>query len=82
MNITIKFSVDRNDEGARLDVFLTNKLNNFTRSNIKKFINDKCVKINNNTIVSASKKIRVNDDILVKLVVKKTNGLKKLILKN
>ena len=75
MDNTIKFSVNRNEEGSRIDVFLTNKLNNFTRSNIKKFINNKCVKINNNIIISASKKIKVNDNILIKLIVKKSNKL-------
>ena len=38
MNNTIKFYVDRNNEGKRLDVYLTENLNEFTRSFLIKFL--------------------------------------------
>ena len=47
MNNTIKFSVDENNSGKRLDVFLAENINEFTRSFLKKLIEDKQVKLNN-----------------------------------
>ena len=36
MNNTIKFSVDEKDSGKRLDIFLAENINEFTRSFLKK----------------------------------------------
>ena len=38
MNNTIKFSVDSNNKGKRLDIFLAENINQFTRSFLKKLI--------------------------------------------
>ena len=41
MNNTIKFSVNINNNGKRLDVFLTENISEFTRSFLKKLIENK-----------------------------------------
>ncbi len=66
MNNTIKFFVSQDDDSARLDVFLSKKIENLTRSNIKKFINLNNVKINKATINSPSKKVKLYDEIEIK----------------
>ena len=47
MNNTIKFSVDIKNSGKRLDIFLSENIKNFTRSFLKKLIENKQVKLNN-----------------------------------
>ena len=37
-NNTIKFLTNERDEGNRLDIILSNKIKNLTRSNLKKII--------------------------------------------
>ncbi len=63
MNNTIKFLVKRNNNKRRIDVFLTENLKNYTRSYLKKIIEQKKVKLNNLTITSASTKIKTDDKI-------------------
>ena len=63
----MKFLISENDIEKRLDIFLTKRLENMTRSNIKKLIESKNVKINQKTINSPSKKIKKNDIIFVEL---------------
>ena len=46
MNNTIKFSVDEENSGKRLDIFLKENINNFTRSFLKKLIENRQVKLN------------------------------------
>ena len=55
---TIKISSEYSDIGKRLDIFLSEKLQKFTRSQIKKIINQDLVMINNNSTKSQSKKIK------------------------
>ncbi len=62
-NKTIKISASVNDINKRLDVFLSEKIQNFTRTNIKKVINIKGVKVNSIITKLPSKKIRQNDEI-------------------
>ena len=68
MNNSMKFLVEKKDEGLRIDVYLSKKLNNLTRSNLKKIINAENVKINKNLINSPSKKIKQNDVINIKII--------------
>jgi len=70
MNNTIKLSVDVKNEGKRLDIFLTENLDSYTRSFIKKLIDNRQVKLNNNILSSPSTKIKHNDKILVKITQK------------
>ena len=72
MNNTIKFLVSRNISGERLDVFLSKKIENFTRSHLKKLIQQNEVRINNNVINSPSKKLKYKDKISINIV-KKTD---------
>jgi 23S rRNA pseudouridine1911/1915/1917 synthase len=76
MNNSMKFLVKQNHSGERLDVFLSKKLNKFTRSHIKKIIVLKQVKVNEVIINSSSKKIKENDNIYINLTFK---NLEKLI---
>ena len=75
MNNTIEFLIDENDVGKRLDIFLSKRIKNLTRTNIKKIIESKNVKINQKTINYPSKKIRKNDIIFVKLLLKNEKKL-------
>ncbi len=68
MNNSMKFLVEKKDKGLRIDVYLSKKLNNLTRSNLKKIINTDNVRINNNLINSSSKKIKQNDVIDIKII--------------
>ena len=76
MNKTIKLSVDQKNIGKRLDIFLSENINNFTRSHIKKMIEDKQVKLNNLVKLTPAIKIKFNDKISVNIVENKINSLK------
>ena len=70
MNNTIKFSVNTKNSGKRLDIFLTENINDFTRSYLKKLITDKQVKINGTVNVLPSAKVKYNDQISINLIEK------------
>ena len=70
MDNTIKFSVDVKNSGKRLDVFLTNNLKDFSRSSLKKLIDEKRVKLNNNTFATPSTKVKFRDQIEVNIIYK------------
>ena len=65
MNNTIKFSIDIKNNGKRLDIFLAENIKQFTRSFLKKLIERKRVKLNNEVHTLPSTKVRVKDQILV-----------------
>ena len=75
MNNTIKFSVDTQNNGKRLDVFLTENIENYTRSFLKKLIENKHVKLNNNLLVSPSTKIKFKDQIIVHIFQKNNQDI-------
>jgi 23S rRNA pseudouridine1911/1915/1917 synthase len=62
-NNSTKFLIKEEDTGARLDVTLTKLIPDLTRSNLKKIIELKQVKINNFIEKSPSKKLK-NDDVI------------------
>ena len=70
MNNTIKIYVDLKNSGKRLDIFLTENINDFTRSYLKKLITDKQVKINGSVNVLPSAKVKYNDQISINLIEK------------
>ena len=70
MNNTIKFSVDTKNKGKRLDVFLTENIKNYTRSFLKKLIENRQVKLNDNLLASPSTKVKFEDQIIVNIVQK------------
>ena len=69
-NNSTKFSISDQDAGSRLDVTLVKFLPSLSRSNLKKIIELKQVKVNNLTIVSPSKKLKENDCIEINLITK------------
>ena len=72
MNKTTTFFAENKDNNLRLDKFLTAKLKNFTRSQIKKIITSANVKINNRIVTSASEKIKKGSKINVEIKKNKT----------
>ncbi len=62
------FSIKEEDSGNRLDVTLTKLITDFTRSNLKKIIELKRVKINNSVEKSPSKKLKTDDVIEIDLI--------------
>ncbi len=75
MNNTMKFLVSEKDDGIRLDIFLSKKIDHLTRSNIKKIISSDCVKINKKIANSSSKKVKLNDIIEIKFLIKNSDKL-------
>ena len=67
MNNTIKLSVDEKYNGKRLDIFLSNSIGQFTRSFLKKLIENRQVKVNNKIHVSPSIKVKYQDKIIINL---------------
>tara|TARA_B110000967_G_C18800235_1_gene518047 strand:- start:144 stop:1127 length:984 start_codon:yes stop_codon:yes gene_type:complete len=62
-NKLTKFSIKEENSGDRLDITLTKLIPDLTRSNLKKIIELKQVKINNFVENSPSKKLKTNDVI-------------------
>ena len=71
----MKFLVSEKDDGIRLDIFLSKKIDHLTRSNIKKIINSDYVKINKKIADSSSKKVKLNDIIEIKFLIKNSDKL-------
>jgi len=71
----MKFLVKEKDDSKRIDVFLSEKIDHLTRSNIKKIIESNNVKINKKTTDSSSKKVKVNDEVIIKLLIKNSDKL-------
>tara|TARA_B100001057_G_scaffold56276_1_gene49897 strand:- start:136 stop:1116 length:981 start_codon:yes stop_codon:yes gene_type:complete len=70
MNNTIKFSVNAQNSFKRLDIFLTENIEDYTRSFIKKLIANKQVKINDTLIISPSTRVKYKQQISVNIVLK------------
>ena len=75
MNNSIKFLISKKSNGIRLDVYLSNQLSNFSRSYIKKIIEKKQVKINEEFTTTPSTKLKLNDEIKILYIEKKENKL-------
>ena len=71
----MKFLVKKRDDSKRLDVFLSEKIKHLTRSNIKKIIESKNVKINKKIADSPSKKVKINDEVIIELLIKSSDKL-------
>ena len=72
MNKTITFLAKDLGKKIRLDKYLADNLNDFTRSQIKKIILSKNIKLNKRLINSASEKVK-NDDLIEVSFPDKTN---------
>ena len=75
MNNSMKILVKEKDDGKRLDIFLSEKINHLTRSNIKKIIESSNVKINKKITSSSAKKVKLNNTIIIKLLIKNSDKL-------
>ena len=71
MNKTIEFSINKKNNGERLDVFLSKKIKDLTRSYIKKLIEKNNVRLNKTINTSASTKVKTNDKIFVNIIEEK-----------
>ena len=69
MNNTIKFLVDKNSNGKRLDVFLTENISHLTRSFLKKLIEKEHVKLNKKILTTPSTKVKVKDQISINIII-------------
>ena len=67
-NNSTKFLITDQHAGNRLDIILVKLLPSLSRSNLKKIIELKQVKINNFIVESASKKLKENDSIEINLI--------------
>jgi len=76
MNKTITFLAKDLGKKIRLDKYLADNLNDFTRSQIKKIILSKNIKVNKKLINSASEKVKEDDLIEVSFPDKTNNDLK------
>ena len=76
MNKTITFLAKDLEKKMRLDKFLTKSLKNLSRSQIKKIIVSKNIKINKKQVIASSEKIKENDLIEVNIPETKTNDIK------
>ena len=75
MDNTIKFSVDSKNSGKRLDIFLSDNINQLTRSFLKKLIESKQVKINNKITLLPSVKVKFKDKITANIVEKNLKNI-------
>ena len=70
-NKTIKILSTLSDKGKRIDIFLSEKLKNITRSNIKKLINLEKVTVNNILVKAQSTKVKDKD--IIKIIFQEEN---------
>ncbi len=75
-NNTIKFFIDEVYSGKRLDVVLSDKIPDLTRSYLKKIIETDNVFINNKISNSPAKKLKLGDYVVVNLRINKQNNIK------
>ena len=75
MNKTIKFLVSKENNGERLDWYLSRQISELTRSFIQKLIKKKLIKINENFNCSPSTKIKSNDTIIINIIENEENTL-------
>ena len=75
MKNTIKFSVDEKDSGKRLDKYLAENINEFTRSFLKKSIKEKQVKLNNTILFNPSTKVKYKDQIIINIIDKNSQNV-------
>jgi len=68
MNKTIEFSINKKNNGERLDIFLSKEIKNLTRSYIKKLIEKSNVKLNKIINNSPSTKVKTNDKIIINVI--------------
>ena len=73
MDKTIKILAEVSGKSLRLDKFLAEKIKTLTRSQIKKIINSKGVRVNKKIVISASEKVKDRSEIEVLIETKGNN---------
>ena len=76
MNKIKTFSVEEISNNYRLDKFLASKLDDITRTQIKKIIVSKNLSINNKIVSSPSKKVKIGDKISFSILENKNEYIK------
>ena len=76
MNNTIKFSVDKKNNGKRLDVFLAENINHLTRSFLKKLIENEQVELNKKVLKTPSTKVKYNDQVIISIIENNVKNIK------
>ncbi len=71
----MKFLVLNQEENLRLDIFLSKKVDDLTRSNIQKIIKSGQVKINGQIEKSSAKKIKYNDSVDINFLISNQSKL-------
>ena len=79
MNKTTFFFIEESDKNTRLDKFLTDKLQSLSRSQIKKVILSKGVKIDKKVVVSSSEKLKEGSKVEIEIKQKSSKILPKKI---
>ena len=76
MNNTIKFLVNKKNNGKRLDVFLAENINHLTRSFLKKLIEKEQVKLNKKVLTSPATKVKTKDQISINIIENNEQNIK------
>ncbi len=75
-NKTIKFFTDIEDQGKRLDIILSEKIPDYSRSFLKKIIENQNVKVDNKVISSPSKIIKAENKIEISFKIESQETVK------
>ncbi len=74
MNLQNKYLLSSEDAGIRLDVYLANKIDELSRSKVKKAIDDGFVSVNGNKDINSSYILKEKDEI--EILIQKNEGQK------
>ena len=64
----MKFSVSKNNNGERVDIYLSQKIERFSRSFIKKLILERKVTLNKKIVTSPATKIKSDDIVIIEFI--------------
>ena len=64
----MKFSVSKNNNGERVDIYLSQKIERFSRSFIKKLILERKVTLNKKIVTSPATKIKREDIVIIEFI--------------
>ena len=76
MKKIIKLFVDDQNSNKRLDIFISSKITDISRTRIKNLILDGFVTVNDKTNFEPSKKINLKDTIIIKIPLPKKTNIK------
>ena len=76
MRKVIKLVIDKQCSDKRLDVFISSKITDVSRTRIKNLILEGMVKINNEISCEPSKKINLEDNLIIEIPPPKKTNIK------